>query len=234
MAITPQTTIRTTAAPAVAPAAAKSVGDRARVVMGTHGAKLSRDELIREVKAGVLVSAPIEGIFESQKYRRGEIKANEYVGRVVANSLGFGTWTVGGALAAAALAPIGLPAFFAGAAGFAAGMIANDLWDRTFGQAIVQVTSEMLPEAAAKPIADGFTKFVANPLHDWVWKPVSGFVKDHKVLSGIMLTLAALKFPFAAKAVGKEVATMAVGTAGALGVQMGVIDRFMAPAKHRE
>ncbi len=230
MAITPTTTVRT--APAAAPVA--SVGDRARRMVGTHGAKISRDELVREVKAGVLVSAPIEGIFESQKYRKGEIKANEYVGRVVANSLGFGMWTVGGALAAAALAPVGLPAFLVGAAGFAAGMVANDIWDRTFGSAIVEVTKEMLPEAAAKPIADGFTKFVANPLHDWVWKPVSGFVMKHKVLTGVMVGLAACRFPFAAKAVGREVGTMAIGTAGALGIQLGLLDRVLPAAKHRE
>lgn len=246
MAITPTTAVRTPASaipgsagispslgkPTAAPVA--SAGDRARRIVGTHGSTISRDELVREVKAGVLVSAPIEGIFESQAYRRGEIKANEYVGRVVANSLGFGTWTVGGALAAAVLAPVGLPAFLAGAAGFAAGMVANDLWDRTFGASIVKVTQEMLPEAAAKPFADGFTKFVANPLHDWVWKPISGTVKDHKVLSGVLLFLAACRFPGAAKAVGREVGTMALGTAGALGIQMGVIDRVLPGAKHRE
>ena len=229
MSITATTTVRT--APAV-PAA--NVGDRARRIVGTAGHAISRDELVREVKAGVLVSAPIEGIFESQHYRKGEIKANEYVGRVVANSLGFGTWTVAGALAAAALAPVGLPAFLVGAAGFAAGMVANDLWDRTFGAAIVKVTKEMLPESAAKPIADGFTKFVANPLHDWVWKPVSGFVKKHKILSGVLLALAAIRFPGAAKAVGREVGTMAIGTAGALGVQLGITDRVLPAAKHRE
>lgn len=227
MTITATTTVRTT------PAHAADLGDRARKIVGTHGATMSRDELVREVKAGVLVSAPIEGIFESQAYRRGEIKANEYVGRVVANSLGFGTWTVAAAGAAAALAPLGAPAFLIGAAGFAAGMIANDLWDRTFGTAIVDVTKEMLPESAAKPFADGFTKWVANPLHDWVWKPVSGFVKDHKVLSGVLLFLAACRFPGAAKAVGREVGTMAIGTAGALGVQLGVVDRFLPAAKHR-
>lgn len=230
MAITPTTTVRT----APAAASASSVGDRARRVVGTHGAKLSRDELVREVKAGVLVSAPIEGIFESQAYRRGEIEANEYVGRVVANSLGFGMWTVGGAVAAAALAPIGLPAFLVGAAGFAAGMVANDIWDRTFGASIVKVTKEMLPASAARPLADGFTRFVANPLNDWVWKPVSGFVKQHKVLTGVMLALAACRFPGAAKAVGKEVGTMAVGTAAALGVQLGVLDRVLPAAAHRE
>jgi hypothetical protein len=228
VAITPTTTVRTAASPAA------TTADRARRIVGTAGSTLSRDELVREVKAGVLVSAPIEGIFESQGYRKGEIKANEYVGRVVANSLGFGMWTVGGALAAAALAPLGLPAFLVGAAGFAAGMVANDLWDRTFGAAIVNVTKEMLPESAAKPLADGFTKFVANPLHDWVWKPVSGFVKDHKVISGVLLAGAALRFPTAAKAVFREVGTMAVGTAAALGIQLGLTDRVLPAAKHRE
>ena len=228
MAIDPIQPIRTV------PAAQPHVGERARRIAGLSGSVLSRDELVREAKAGVIVSAPIEGIFESQKYRRKEITAREYTGRVIANSLGFGMWTVGGALAAAALAPVGLPAFLVGAAGFAAGMVANDLWDRTFGAAIVKVTQEMLPEEAARPFADGFTKWVANPLHDWLWKPVSGFVMEHKVLSGVLLTLAACKFRGAAKVVGREAATMAVGTAGALAVQLGVVDRFVPQAEHRK
>lgn len=214
-------------------AAAPSVADRARRIAGLAGTTMTRDQFVREVKAGVVFSAPMEGMFESQKFRRGEIQANEYLGRVAANTLSVAAWTAGGALAAAALSPLGLPVFVLGAAGFAAGMVANDLWDRTFGTAIVNVAKEKVTDAQARPLAEGFTRYVANPVHDHVWKPVSGFVSQHKVLSAVLVGAAALRFPGAARAVSKEVGKMAVGTAAAVGVQAAVVDRVLAPAAHR-
>ncbi|MEB3195916.1 MAG: hypothetical protein VKP62_01820 [Candidatus Sericytochromatia bacterium] len=214
--------------------AATGVAERAKRLAGLSGVAMTRDQFVSEVKAGVVFSAPLEGIFASQKLRNGEIKANEYVGRVVANTLSVAAWTAGGALAATALAPLGLPAFVVGAAGFAAGMVATDLWDRTFGTAIVNSAKEKLTDAQARPAAEAFVNYVANPLHDYVWKPVSGFVGQHKVLSGVMVGLAALRFPGAAKGVSKEVGKMALGTAAAMGVQIGLTDRVMAPAAHRE
>lgn len=222
-----------TAAVTTAPAA-RTVGDRARSVVGLASHKLTRDELVRDMKIGVAFQAPFEGVIEGQAYRKGEIKANEYVARVIANSLGFATWTLGGATAAALLAPIGAPAFLLAAAGFAGGMIANDLFDRTFGAAMVKVLKDTLPEAACKPFADKFVKYVSNPLTDYVWKPVSGFVMKHKIISGVALGVLALRFPSAGKAVGREVGAMAIGTAAALGLQFGVLDRFMPAAEHRK
>lgn len=215
------------------PLAPSGVGDQVGRIMGTKApSKFSRDVLVRDIKAGVLISVPFEAVFSSQKYRRGEIKANEYVASVVANSMGFGMWTLGGALAAAALAPLGAPIYVGAVLGFGAGMLANDLWDRTFGKAITKIMPEFLPEGVAKPVANGFSRFVANPLHDYIWKPISGAVMGHKVLSCALLACAALKFPTAAKIVGREISAMALGTGLALGIQLGLVDRVLAPADH--
>lgn len=221
------------AAVTTAPRAA-NVGEQARRVVGLAGHKMTRDELVRDMKVGVAFQAPFEAIIEGQSYRKGEIKANEYVARIVANSLGFATWTLGGAAATALLAPMGAPAFLLAAAGFAGGMIANDLFDRTFGAAMVKVLKDVLPEEKCKGFADGFSKYISNPLTDYVWKPVSGFVMKHKVISGVALGALALRFPLAAKAVGREVGAMAIGTAAALGLQLGVMDRFIPAAEHRK
>ena len=67
-----------------------------------------------------------------------------------------------------------------------------------------------------------------------MWKPVSGFVMKHKVISGVALAAAALRFPAAGRAVFREVSTMAVGTAAAMGIQVGVMDRFLPQASHRQ
>ena len=86
---------------------------------------------------------PFDMLFSSQAYRRGDLKANEYVAHVVADSIGFSTWTVGGAVATFALgpaitaglafAPAWVPVVAVGAVGFAAGMLFQDLFDRAFG-----------------------------------------------------------------------------------------------------
>jgi hypothetical protein len=218
----------------IAAPASSGVAERAKRLAGLSGVRMTRDQFVGEVKAGVAFSLPLEGMFESQKFRRGEIKANEYMGRVTANTLSNIAWVAGGAVSAAALAPFGLPLFVTGAAGFAAGMVANDLWDRTFGASIVKVFSEQVSDAQARPAAEAFVKYVANPVNDYFWKPVTGFVGNNKVLGGVMLALAAVRFPGAAKAVGKEVGKMAVGTAAGLGVQLAVTDRVLAPAAHRQ
>lgn len=206
----------------------------AQRIAGLSATRMTPDQFVSDVKAGLIVDVPMEGLFASQKFRNGKIKANEYVGRVLANSLGIAAWTAGGALAGTLLAPFGLPVFIAGAAGFAAGMIANDLWDRTFGAAIVKVTQESLSDEQARPAAETFVNYVANPIHDYVWKPVSGVIAKNKVLAGVALAATALRFPGAAKGVGKEIGKMALGTAAGLGVQLAVVDKVLTPAAHRD
>jgi len=212
----------------------KSIAHSAQRLAGLAPSRMTADQFLGDVKAGMITDIPLEGIFASQKFRHGKIQANEYVGRVIANSLGVAAWTAGGALAGAALAPLGLPVFLAGAAGFAAGMIATDLWDRTFGTAIVTVTKEKLTDAQARPAAEVFVNYVANPIHDYIWKPITSLIGGNKILAGTALAAAAVRFPGAAKGVAREVSKMAVGPAAGVGVQMGLTDRVLDPAAHRD
>jgi hypothetical protein len=202
-----------------------------------HGApvKLTRDQLMMDAKMGIYISAPMEAVFNSQAYRRGEINASKYTATILANSLGFGAWTIGGALAVAALTPF-VPAFLLPVAGFAAGMIANDIWDRTFGAAIVKYVGDALPEKLTKPFADVFTKFVANPIVDWVWNPIKNAVMGHKVLAATLvggLMLLPPMRPFA-KGLLKEAGVWVGGGAIAMAAQFGIINRFLPAAAHRE
>lgn len=205
-----------------------------RVVSGSDGGHgvLSRDQLMTDVKWGVAISAPMEGVFNAGAYRRGEINASKYTATILANSLGFGAWTVGGALAAAALAPVGLPAFAVAVAGFAAGMIANDLWDRTFGQAMIKILSDRIPNKVVKPFADFFTKFVAAPLTDWVWNPIKNVVMKHKIAAGVVVGGAMLLPPLRplAKGLAREAGVWIGGSAIALGAQFAVINRILPAA----
>lgn len=201
---------------------------------GLAPVRMSPDQFISHVKTGLVTDIPLEGIFASQKFRRGDIQANEYVGRVIANGLSLAAWTAGGALAGTLLAPLGLPVFIAGAAGFAAGMICTDLWDRTLGTAIVNVTKEKLSDAQARPAAEAFVNYVANPIHDYAWKPITSAIGNNKLLAGAALAVAAIRFPGAAKGVGREVGKMALGTAAGVGVQLGLTDKVLAPAVHRD
>jgi hypothetical protein len=209
-----------------------------RVVSGSDGGHgvLSRDQLMTDVKWGVAISAPMEGVFNAGAYRRGEINASKYTATILANSLGFGAWTVGGALAAAALAPVGLPAFAVAVAGFAAGMIANDLWDRTFGQAMIKVLSDRIPNKVVKPFADFFTKFVAAPLTDWVWNPIKNVVMKHKIAAGVVVGGAMLLPPLRplAKGLAREAGVWIGGSAIALGAQFALINRILPAAEHGE
>ncbi|MDB5098384.1 MAG: hypothetical protein JWM80_2805 [Cyanobacteria bacterium RYN_339] len=202
-----------------------------RIASGSdgHAGVLTRDQLLTDVKWGVAISAPMEGVFNAGAYRKGEINASKYTATIIANSLGFGAWTVGGALAAAALAPVGLPAFAVAVAGFAAGMIANDLWDRTFGQAMIKVLSERIPNKIVKPFADFFTKFVAAPLTDWVWNPLKNLVMGHKIAAGVLVGGAMLLPPLRplAKGLAREAGVWIGGSAIALGAQFALINRIL-------
>lgn len=232
--------VRPVAAPAADAAQATTQASRdqwhsraRRVITGTDGGAagaLSAEQLMTDVKVGVAISAPMEVVFNSQAYRKGQINSSQYTARIIANSLGFGTWTIGGAVAAALLAPLGLPAFGVAVAGFAAGMIANDLWDRTFGAAIIKVLGDRLPQKITKPFANVVTKYFANPLYDHVWSPIKHLVWGHKVLSGVLLGAAALRFPMAAKAIGREAGVWIGGTVAALGVQWGITNRILPQA----
>ncbi|HEY9856762.1 MAG TPA: hypothetical protein V6D05_13545, partial [Stenomitos sp.] len=139
--------------------------------------------LAKDAVMGGVSNIPFDGLFNSQAYRRGELKANEYVARILGNSIGFGAWTIGGAVAGLALAPLGLPALAVGILGFAAGMTSQELFDRLFGHKITEKIAAALPEKDVKGLADTFTKYIANPLNDYVWRPVVDTVKGHKVLA---------------------------------------------------
>lgn len=219
-----------TPAPATAP---RGVAVRLGELTGTRAvSKLSADRLVRDGALGAVSSVPFEALFEAGAYRRGEVDARTYVAKVLSNSIGFASWTAGGALAAAAIAPLGLPGIAAGAIGFAAGMIANDLFDRLCGPTLKAELAARLPEKACKAFAEPFTRYVAAPLTDYIWKPVSGFVMQHKVLTGAALFVAACRFPLAAKALGREAATWVGGGALAMGVSIGLLDRVLPAADH--
>jgi hypothetical protein len=205
-----------------------------RIATGTDGgsgAVLSGHQLMTDVKVGVAVSVPMQVVMDSQAYRKHETTASQYTASVISQSLGFGTWTLGGAAAAALLAPLGLGAWPLAVAGFAAGMIANTLWDRTFGKAMMKVISERLPESAAKHFADPATKYFANPIYDHIWLPIKHTVLKHKVLGGVLLAGLALRFPMAAKGVAREATVWIAGTLGAMGVTMGLINHVLPDTK---
>lgn len=219
---------RMSAAPKLAEDAASTVGR----IMGTQVRKqLSAGALLKDAAVGGIGNVPFDGLFSSQAYRRGELKANEYVARVASSSLGGVVWTAGGAIAGAMLAPLGLPALAVGVAGFALGMTAQGLFDRFFGYPLASKLAELIPEKAAKPLADGFTKYVANPLNDYLWRPLVDTVKEHKVLAAGVAGALALKFPGAAKAIGKEALAMGGGMAAGLAIELGVITPALGEAR---
>lgn len=212
---------------AARPPAKKALETVGRVT-GTQAARRFNPAVVAtDIRTGVVGSIPGDALFASQRYRRGELEANEYVADVLNTSLGFGAWTLGAAAVGALLAPVGLPVFLTGVAGFAAGMVSNEIWNRTIGPSATAGIAAGLPAAQAEPVADAFCKLVANPLHDWLWKPVSGFVKKHKVLSGVAAGALALRFPVAAKAIGKEMGTMAGGVGLAMGANSLLLDRWL-------
>lgn len=211
---------------------ASEVGSTVGRVLGTQAREtLNASVLAKDALMGGVSNIPFDGLFNSQAYRRGDLKANQYVARILGNSIGFGAWTLGGALAGLALAPLGLPALAVGILGFAAGMTSQELFDRLFGHKITEKLAEAIPEKDVKGLADAFTKYVANPLNDYVWRPVIDGVKGHKVLAAGVAGVLALKFPGAAKVIGKEALTMGGGMAAGMGISMGVLNPLMGPSK---
>lgn len=207
-----------------APVATQKVTSTVGRMMGTTVRdSLAPGLLARDAALSGLSNIPFDGLFSSQAYRRGELKANEYAARILGDSVGFGAWTVGGALAGVALAPLGLPALAVGILGFAAGMTTQEIFDRTIGHTITKKLAGLISEKSAKPLADAFTKYIANPLNDYVWRPVIDGVKGHKFLAAGLAGALALKFPGAAKVVGEQALTMGGGMAAGLAINLGVI-----------
>lgn len=208
-------------------------------VVGTHAPQtLSPKVLAQDVKTGVVSSIPFEALFTSQEYRRGEITAKEYVAKAVGNSIGFGSWTIGGAVAGALLAPVGLPALAVGIAGFTGGMIAYEIWNRTAGKRVTKAIETIVPEALAEPVAEVFTKAIANPLHDVVWKPLTkvigpvfSWAMKNKAAAGVALGGLAVAFPGAARVIAPEIITMAAGTAAGMAFNGKVLDRVLPPVE---
>lgn len=212
----------------VAEGAATTVGQ----LIGTHArARLTPGLLVKDAALSGVANVPFDGLFSSQAYRRGELKANEYLAKVAANSVGMAVWTGGAALAAALLAPVGLPALAVGIAGFALGMTSQGLFDRLAGQKLATALADALPEQKVKPVADAFTKFIANPLNDYVWRPLVDTAKQHKLLATGVAGALALKFPGAAKALGREALTMGGGLAAGVALDVGVLTPLLGASK---
>jgi hypothetical protein len=208
-------------------------------VVGAHAPQtLSAAAIARDVKTGVVSSIPFDALFSSQEYRRGEITAKQYVAKTLNFSISAASWTLGGTMMGALLAPVGLPAFVVGVAGFATGMVANEIWLRTAGKPITKAIEAMVPEALAETVAEVFTKAIANPLYDAVWKPLTQVISpvfrwamQNKVTAGAALGGLALAFPNAARAIAPEVATMAAGTAAGIAFTGKVLDPILPPVE---
>ena len=220
--------------PGVAPrptAIKQTVQDTAGRILGTAARdSLQIKALASDLAIGGVSNIPFEGLFASQQYRTGKLKANEYIAQILANSATFGAWTAGGAVATAALAPLGLPALAVGVVGFAVGMSAQGLVERLFGNKLRKSLAAAIPESSVKGLVDGFTRIVANPLHDFVWKPVSGTVMDNKLVAAGVAGALALRFPGAAGSIGKEALTMAGGLGLGMGIEAKVLDPLVGPA----
>lgn len=207
-----------------ASSAAKTVGR----VMGIQGDSLSLGQLLhspdaqkallKDAKIGAISNVPFDLYMFSQDYRKGKLKANQYVAQTISDSVGFGAWTIGGALAAAALAPIGLPALAVGIAGFAVGMTCQTLFQHFLGNKFAKKLASVIPEKDVKPFADFVTKHIMNPLHDHVFGPLWNAIKGHKALSIGAAGLLAVKFP----GFRNMAATMAGGTAAGVVTGMGL------------
>ena len=189
--------------------------------MGMHvPTSLSPKVLVQDMKTDVVASIPFDALFTSQEYRRGELTAKEYVAKTLSTSISSIAWTGGGALMGALLAPVGLPALAVGIAGFATGLVATEIWNRTIGQDVTKAIESVIPEGLAETAAEIFTKAIANPLYDAVWKPLTETLKpvfswamQNKITAGAALGGLALIFPKAAKAIAPAVHTMAGGMA---------------------
>lgn len=210
--------------------APKQAGSMQRMMgMATRDSFQTSAVLKDAAHAGVL-NIPFDALFQSQEYREGKLKANEYVAKIITNSVGFGVWTIGGAAAAVALAPLALPGIAAGAIGFAVGMTCQDLFDRFFGHSLAKSLANAIPDKDAKGFADSFTQNIANPLYDHVWRPVADTVMGNKVLTAAAVGLLALKFPKAAKAVAPMAGTMGGGMALGIGSNL-VVSQILGESK---
>ncbi|GEM_PF-2680097 len=206
-------------------------------VMGAHAPQsLSPALLVQDAKIGVVSSIPFEALFASQQYRRGELSASQYVAKTLSNSVSAASWTLGGTLMGALLAPVGLPAIAVGIVGFATGMVANEIWIRTAGKHVTSALENALPEALAEPFAEVFTKAIANPLYDAVWKPLTNMLKPvlgwalrNKIAAGAAVGALAMVFPGAARAIAPEVVTMVAGTAAGIAFTGKVLDPILPP-----
>lgn len=207
------------------------LANRAGRVLGLKATPLDPRHLAKEIKFGVVSGVPVEALMISQAYRRGDITAKTYAAQTISNSISFGAWTVGGALVGA-MVPGG--SLIGGALGFAGGMLSHSAWNRTVGKHVTSFFEKVIPEGVAKAFGDNFNRFVANPLTDYVWKPVTGAIKKHKVLAGILGAGALMMLPGPLR-VGllKAGVTMAGGTALGLAGDAFVLDKFLpaAPAQ---
>lgn len=199
---------------------------------------LSPKHLAREIKLDVVASIPFDALFTSQQYRRGEMTAKEYVAETLSTSLSSIAWTGGGAVMGALLAPVGIPALLVGIAGFATGLVATEIWNRTIGKEITKGLEAVIPEGLAETAAEVFTKAIANPLYDTLWQPLTETVKpifrwamQNKVSAGVALGGLALLFPKAAKAIGPTALTMAGGMAAGIAFTGKVLDPILPPVE---
>lgn len=212
---------------------ADATGNKLQRMLGT-ASSTSVEGVMKDVKSSIVWGLPMQALFDAQSYRTGKVTAKQYVGNVASESLGYGAWTIGGALATAgltalfpALAPAGL---LLGVAGFAAGMLGYDLWGRTIGKPIANGIAKLVPNAIAKPIANVVAP-IGGFLHDHVWqpfvshigKPVLGFVMQHKLIAAAAAGLVALRFPGLAKGIG----VMAGGTAVGMGLEHFTLDKVL-------
>lgn len=183
--------------------------------------------VVKGAAMGAAGDVPFEGLMASQAYRRGEITPSRYAAKVATGALGFGVWTGVAGLVGMALAPVGMGAFGTALLGMGAGMIGQNVFDRVIGHDLTERLSKSLDDKKIKPMADAFTKYVANPLNDYFWSPVTKFLGHHKVLAIGAGALAALKFPGAAKFLAREGAVLAGGTAIGLAADKVVLDPLL-------
>jgi len=210
--------------------------------MGAHvPTSVSPKMLMKDVKTDVVASIPFDALFMSQEYRRGEVTAKEYVANTLSTSVSSVAWTVGGAAMGALLAPVGVPALLVGIAGFASGLVATEIWNRTVGGDITKAIESVIPEALAEPVAQVFTKAIANPLYDAVWKPLTEaltpafrWAMKNKVTAGAALGGLALVFPKAAAAIGPTALTMAGGTVAGIAFTGKVLDPILPPVEEKK
>jgi hypothetical protein len=209
----------------------RNVKDRLKGMVGL-GSERNFKQLVSDMKWGMAISAPIEAIFASQDYRNGKFKANEYIGKVASRSVSDITWTAGAWAANTALKGV-LPTWSIPVIGIAAGFITHDIWDRSIGKSISHGIAKVLPEEGSKPVANAMSS-VGNVLHDYLWKPVSGFVMGNKLLSAAAVGLLAWRFPGIASAAAKGIGTMAAGTGIGMGVSHFGLSKVMPKSETEE